>query len=318
MEVIWTGKLPAYWSITNWALLTEKYAVVLFRELDTNRRKIRALSIDEKTVQEMNTKYNVLIGTLDSNVLLTRVEDARAHDQLSYFGWLSLGTMQMEWELLQSALVEKFSIPYTLDQTSMTYSCGLMRIDLAIGQASTLSKPLPESGVWPLGDMQMLQNPTRKGLVLEHEGRVVWELDDYLGSQYQGALGGHLFFLLPTDEMVCIDKGTGKRLWQVGLDSLTHDGRIKGKLDFYNETCARNSFIANIVINREMIVWATNNDAFYAFHIPTGKRGRMKKQPDQFLVNINDDYIMTLTIDQELGIGTLALHELEELLSEHY
>ncbi|TLS54130.1 hypothetical protein FE782_01935 [Paenibacillus antri] len=318
MECTWYGKLPAYWSVANWALLTDKHMVVLSRELETNRRKLQVVSINEKKVRETNTIYNVIIGAVGANVLLSKVQDARTHDQLSRFGWFTLSTFQMEWEINQVALVEKFSIPYTLDNTSRTYSCGLLQIDLTSGTASTLGRASPISGIWSLGQMQMVQNSDQKGLIAKQEGRTAWQLNNFSGSQYRGALGDKLIFLLPNDEMVCIDKRTGDSLWQVQLDNVTNEGRTKGTFDSYNETYARNSFIADIVINQEILVWSTKYDEFCAYHIPTGRQAQFTKQNNQFLVDINDKYVMLLTVDEEQCTGTLALYALEELLSEHF
>lgn len=194
MEVIWSGKLPTYWSIANWALLTEKHIVVLFRDMASNKRKLRVVYINDRTVQERITKYNALIGSLGPDVLLTKVEDARAHDQLSFFGWLNLDNLKMKWELLQSALIEKFSIPYTLDRLTMSYSCGLMKINLITGDVIPLTKPSPLSGIWNLGEMEMQHDSNRKGLFIKCGDQVVVQLNDFLGSQYQGALGDWLFF----------------------------------------------------------------------------------------------------------------------------
>lgn len=314
MRCVWNGKLPAYWSIANWALLTENYAVVLFREMETNRRKIQVVSLGEDIVQEMGTTYNILIGATDSSVLLSKIQDARTHDQLSRFGWVRLDSCQMEWEINTSALVEKFSVPYTLDRASMTYSCGLIQLDLASGEARR--RNAPKLGAWPLGDIDLEQSPTHSGLITTCGKRIVWQKNDVYGYQYRGAIENKLFFLLPNNELVCIDKRTGNHLWKVRLENVTSKGRTKGTFDFYNETYARNSFIADILISRDMVVWATENEFFCILHIPTDKKTMIKKKSNQFLVDINDKYLMILTIEEEPSSGALTLYAMEELSSE--
>lgn len=316
LNKIWEGKLPSYWDVTAWTALVGNHLMVCYRDVNTRKRVVEVFDLvsGESSIEE--SVYNGILGSHENHVYLAHITDARAHLQLKRVSNYDIITRSVQWTSNESFLVEKFKVPTITPQNAAHYPLGNKVINLRTGELADGSQRSWQQQKWQLGSGLHLE---QKGATLScvNEREIIWTLADIYGNRYQGTREDALYFLLPDDQLLLINKSTGDEQERLHLDGVKKvSDRLGGSFDFKNDLSFDTCTIADSLIHEDLVVWVTEDNRLVVKNIRTGQVSIVKFDGDEYdlcLSAMNCDYILLYGI-KDADYGSLLIVRLEDLI----
>ena len=251
---VWRGGFPKYWNVTKWAILLKRYVVLCHRNEHTNRRVIERIEIDSGETAAFQTVYNCILGWRDNIIFLARVSDARSHLKVDRIGSFDVNSMSTCWELSEAILIEKYILPTINDYSGDLYILGNKMIDLNNGHFSNCRQTINYN--WRVDEhLSLIQKNDTLACVLK-EGTSLWEHQGYFGNYFHGVIGEQLFFYMPQNNLVILNKRTGQKMEEIGLFQIRQTTRrVLGDFYLSNEYSFENSTVADCLVNETVVAW---------------------------------------------------------------
>ncbi len=257
---VWRGEFPKYWDVTRWAILLEQYVVVCRRNEHTNRRVIERIKIDSGETVAFQTIYNCILGWRDSVIFLARVSDARSHLKVDRIGSFDVSCMSFRWELSEATLIEKYKLPTITDYSGDLYILGSKKIDLNNGHFSVHRQTINYR--WPVDEHLSLVQKNDVLACVVKEGASLWEHQGYFGNYFHGVIGEQLFFFMPQNKLVILNKRTGQEIDEIDLAQIrSTTRRVLGDFDLCNEYSFENSTVADCLVGESAVAWIDDTNA---------------------------------------------------------
>lgn len=309
---IWRGKFPKYWDVTRWAILHEQYAVVCHRNEHTNRRVVERIKIDNGEKTAFQTIYNCILGWRDGVIFLARVSDARSHLKVERVGSFDISCMSFRWELSEATLIEKYKLPTITDFSGDLYFLGSKKIDLNNGNFSDHRQTINYR--WPVDEHLSLVQKNDVLACVVKEGTFLWEHQGYFGNYFHGVIGEQLFFFMPQNKLVILNKRTGQEINEIDLPQIRlTTRRVLGDFDLCNEHSFENSTVADCLVDESSVAWITDTNTIKVAN-RTKNTIQSYLNPSlslMYLSQINKKNLLMYSLENE-DYGSLVIGTMEE------
>ncbi|WP_246943458.1 hypothetical protein [Bacillus pinisoli] len=289
IKLVWEGRLPNYWDITQWTIIIEDKLYIL-NKLSGERSlfKLDPLKIEQ---DKMKTTSNVILGNYSDLIILGRLLDARSHISLRNVTAYNIHTFQREWRIKEDFLFEKYRVPYF--NGTKTWNVGKLQVSLATGKVDTKSS-VEDKNCY---EMLIGQN-------------------DFRMFEFQGIIDNHYIYSNLSNDELYIVKPDSILEKIVKLEDLKHVNKsVFGTFQSERNNLSNDSTITSVLINSYCVVWVTNENNVIVHFYKTEKTVEIKNEfrdVDLCLNSITNKQVILYGI-KSYEEGSILIINLEDL-----